>query len=189
MRADYSIFTDDELMALLSKGDAVAYENIYQRYWSILYRHARKMLQNEEEARDVVQDVFVMLWSKQGELNLNASLSAYLYAAVRNKILNLFKRSKVEDNHLDSLKVFISNGENITDYLVRERNLSAIIEQEIAALPQRMRQVFELKRKNNLSYKEISEEMNISDLTVKTQMNKAMKVLRLRLASVMSCFL
>lgn len=43
------------------------------------------MLQNEEEAKDVVQDVFVMLWSKQGELNLSTSLSAYLYAAVRNK--------------------------------------------------------------------------------------------------------
>jgi RNA polymerase sigma-70 factor (ECF subfamily) len=55
----------------------------------------------EEEAMDVVQDVFVMLWSKQGEQNLNTSLSGYLYAAVRNKILNLFNRSNIEDNHLN----------------------------------------------------------------------------------------
>lgn len=186
---DYTLCTDEELTDLLKSGDRNAYAMIYQRYWLVLYRHARKMLQNDEEARDVVQDIFVTLWAKQEGLDLNTSISAYLYAAVRNKILNLFKRSRIEDNHLDSLRVFISNGENITDHLVRERTLSALIEQEITLLPNRMRQVFELKRKSNLSYKEIAEQMNISDLTVKTQMNKAIKTLRLRLGSVLSSFL
>jgi RNA polymerase sigma-70 factor (ECF subfamily) len=187
--ADYNTYTDEDLTDLLKSNDHAAYEKIYQRYWLVLYRHARKMLQDEEEARDVVQDVFVTLWSKREELTLNTSLSAYLYVAVRNKILNLFKRSKIENNHMDSLKVFINKGENITDHLLREKNLSEIIEQEIALLPLRMRQVFELKRKSNLSYKEIAEEMTISDLTVKTQMNKAIKILRLRLGSVLSSFL
>lgn len=187
--ADYDTYSDDELINLLKVGDRVAYEKIYQRYWLKLYRHALKMLQNEEEAKDVVQDVFVMLWSKQNELNSITSLSSYLYASVRNKILNLFKRNRIEDNHLDSLKVFIGQGENITDHLIREKNLSAIIEKEITLLPDRMRQVFELKRKNNLSYQEIAKEMTISDLTVKTQMNKAIKVLRLRLGALLSILL
>ena len=187
--ANYSAYADEELMDLLWSSDHSAYAEIYQRYWAPLYRHARKMLQNEEEARDVIQDVFVMLWSKREELDLSVSLSAYLYTTVRNKILNSFKRSKVEDNHLNALKAFINQGENITDYLVRERTLSEIIEHEITLLPERMRQVFELKRKNNFSYKEIAEEMNISDLTVKTQMNKAIKNLRLKLGPLLSIFL
>lgn len=186
--ASYNVYTDEELMDLLWSSDHAAYAEIYQRYWSILYRHARKMLQNEEEARDVIQDVFVMLWSKREELDLSVSLSAYLYTAVRNKILNSFKRSKVEDNHLNSLKAFINQGENITDHLVRERTLTEIIEREITLLPERMRQVFELKRNNNLTYKEIAKEMNISDLTVKTQMNKAIKTLRLKLGAMLFSF-
>lgn len=186
--ANYSIYVDEELMDLLWSGDHAAYAEIYQRYWALLYRHARKMLQNEEEARDVIQDVFVMLWSKREELDLSVSLSAYLYKAVRNRILNLFKRNKVEGNHLNSLKDFINQGENITDHLVRERTLSTIIEQEVALLPERMRQVFELKRNNNLSYKEIAKEMDISDLTVKTQMNKAIKTLRLKLGTLLFLF-
>ena len=95
----------------------------------------------------------------------------------------------MEETHLLSLKAFIEQGENVTDHLVREKMLAEIIEKETCLLPERMRQVFELKRKNDLSYKQIAEEMAISDLTVKTQMNKAMKTLRLRLTSALSCFL
>jgi RNA polymerase sigma-70 factor (family 1) len=184
--ADYSGYSDEKLVDLFKSGDHTAYSNIYQRYWVLLYRHARKMLKEEELARDVVQDVFVMLWSKQHELELTTSISAYLYASVRNKILNHFNRNRMEDNYLQSLKVFINNGQCITDHLVREHNLSAIIEQEISLLPERMRQVFELKRKDNCSYKQIAEHMNISDLTVKTQMNKAIKILRLKLSSMLT---
>lgn len=182
---DYSALSDSELLILLLDSDHAAYEEIYNRYWILLYRHARKALQNAEAARDVVQDVFVMLWAKREELKINTSVPAFLYTVVRNKVLDIYKRNKVADNHLDSLKQFIDHGTNVTDHRVRERELTVIIEHEISLLPDRMREVFELKRKSNLSYKEIALQMGISELTVKTQMTKAIKVLRAKLGANM----
>ncbi|MFT7720214.1 UNVERIFIED_CONTAM: hypothetical protein ODX35_18210, partial [Salmonella enterica subsp. enterica serovar Enteritidis] len=61
-------------MDLLKLGDEAAYAEIYDRYWAILYRYARKILLNEDESEDVVQDIFVMLWSKSRELDIRVSL-------------------------------------------------------------------------------------------------------------------
>jgi RNA polymerase sigma-70 factor (ECF subfamily) len=180
---DYSELTDQMLGQLILRQDKLAYTEIYKRYWSLLYQHARRMLQNDEEAKNVVQDVFLMLWSRAPGLELSGSLAAYLYAAVRNKILNIFRKNKIANEHLASLETFIEQGENITDDQIRERELSQIIEKEIASLPERMQQVFLMKRNDNLSYKQIANAMGTTELTVKTQMTNALKVLRKKLGS------
>lgn len=185
----YDSQTDNELIALIKEGSKPAFSEVYQRYWPLLFRHARKLLQDEEECKDIVQDVFISLWSAVLEFNENSNLSAYLYASTRNKILNIFRKSKVAGAHLESLGNFMEMGTNVTDHLVREHMLASQIEEEISNLPARMREVFELKRKQNLSYKEISEVMNISDLTVKTQMNKAITILRAKLRNNINIFL
>ena len=186
--AVYSSYTDAELIALLKGGDKNAFSEVYQRYWPLLFRHARKLLQEDEGAKDVVQDVFISLWAAVFEFNEDTALSAYLYASTRNKILNTFRRNKVAAAHLESLGKFIDQGTNVTDHLVREHMLAKQIEDEIANLPARMREVFELKRKHNLSYKEIATVMNISELTVKTQMNKAIGTLRGKLGNSVNLF-
>jgi len=180
---DYSELADEMLGQLILKQDKLAYTEIYKRYWSLLYQHARRMLQNDEEAKNVVQDVFLMLWSRAPGLELSGSLASYLYTAVRNKILNIFRKNKIANEHLASLEAFVDHGENITDHQIRERELSEIIEKEIARLPERMQQVFLMKRNENLSYKEIANAMGTTELTVKTQMTNALKVLRKKLGA------
>ncbi|HWW40706.1 RNA polymerase sigma-70 factor [Pedobacter sp.] len=181
--------TDQELLLLLQLGERSAYEEIYRRYWPLLFRHARKLLQNDEASKDVVQDTFIHLWATSIDLDIKTALSPYLYASVRNQILNIFRHNKVQANHLKNLGDFINQGANITDHLVREKILAKLIEDEISNLPPRMREVFELKRKAGLSYKEIAGVMNISELTVKTQMNKAITILRAKFGNSLSVFL
>lgn len=159
----------------------MAFSEIYKRYWALLYRHALKMTRNEEIAKDVVQDVFVSLWDMSNDLQLSTSLNAYLYATTRNKILNLFAKEKVKTNYVQTLALHLERGENITDHRLRERLLNEKIEEGIAQLPKKMRQVFEMSRKENLSYKEIAEELSLSDKTVKKQVSNAIKILRLKL--------
>eukprot|EP01133_Synstelium_polycarpum_P011689 gene11689-13648_t len=175
-------------MDLLKLGDEAAYAEIYDRYWAILYRYARKILLNEDESEDVVQDIFVMLWSKSRELDIRVSLSSFLNASIRNRILKHFQRSKVRTNYLNSLQQFMEEGKCITDHLVRERELAARIEAELAYLPAKMREVFELSRKAHLSYREISEKLAISELTVKKQVSNATKTLKMRLADTFGLF-
>ncbi|MVN20452.1 RNA polymerase sigma factor [Mucilaginibacter arboris] len=175
---------DEILFDLLKQGHIAAYKEIYDRYKSILYIHAYKMLQDEEEAKDVVQEVFIILWNKRTEINLKTFLAAYLYKAVKNRILDLIANKKVRLKYEGSLQSFLLQGECLTDYNVREKELRIIIEREISSLPAKMRTVFELSRKEHLPYKQIAQRLNISDKTVKKQVNNAIKILRLKLGSL-----
>ena len=179
----YSVLSDDELTFLLKKVDHVAYTEIYKRYWALLYRTAFKMLRDEEEATDMVQEVFTRLWEKAEQLELTTSLSSYLYTSVRNTIITLINRNKLKNYYHNSLAEFVNKGEYVTDNTVLERELAKKIEKEIAALPEKMRLVFELSRKSNLSYSEIAEKLGISEGTVKKQIHNAIKTLRFKMGS------
>jgi RNA polymerase sigma-70 factor (family 1) len=184
----YQSYSDQELVVLMHSGDRTAFSEVYKRYWPLLFRHARKLMQSEASAKDVVQDVFISLWSASSQFSEGSSLSAYLYTITRNKILNWIRHNKVAHLHIESLGNFMNQGYNATDHKLREQMLAKRIEEEIANLPLRMREVFELKRKHQLSYKEIAMEMGISELTVKTQMNKAITVLRSKFGNSLNIF-
>jgi len=180
----HSSYTDQELVVLLREGDKIAFTAIYERYHSLLYIYAHKKLHNKEESQDIIQEVLITLWNKCRELSVDVSLKSYLFAAVRNKALDLFSHQKVEARYLSSLQSFIDISTESSDFLVREKDLSSLIEREIQALPPKMREIFELSRKEKLSHKEIAKVLNISEHTVATQMKRALKVLRLRLGLV-----
>jgi len=183
MAVTYSGHTDEELMTLLKEGDAMAFEAIYQRYHSLLYIYAHKKLHNKEESQDIIQDVLLTVWNKRFENSFD-SLKSYLFTAVRNRALDLFSRKKVEEKYMSSLQSFIDISNESADFLVRERDLSSLIEREIQALPPKMREIFQLSRKEKLTHKQIAAVLNISEHTVATQMKRALKVLRLRLGLV-----
>ncbi|MCJ8208837.1 RNA polymerase sigma-70 factor [Mucilaginibacter sp. RS28] len=176
--------SDQELVSLLREGSEEAYAEIYNRYKWLLHTHAYKKLGDREAANDVIQELFAALWTKRQDIFLTTTLSAYLYTATRNRILNIIEHEKVESRYVDSLLVYANNYVASTDHLIRERQLMEIIEKEIAALPPKMREVFELSRKSHLSHKEIAEELSISEETVKKQIKNALKILRMRLGIV-----
>lgn len=172
--------SDAKLATGLNRGDYRAYTAIYERYWEVLWNHAFRILGDEDDAKDVVQDVFTMLWTKRTELHLAGHLSAFLYRSLRNRIFNFIDHSKVRSSYMVSLGKFIDAGEYTTDQWVRERELAVLIEERLAELPEKMRKVFEMSRMERLSYREISQRLFISDNTVKKQISKALKILRAR---------
>ncbi|MNR01645.1 ECF RNA polymerase sigma factor SigL [compost metagenome] len=177
----YSLLSDLELTALLKEGDAAAYTVVYNRYFNELYIHAYSRLRDKEEAQDVVHELFATLWNKRAELMFKSSLPAYLYTAVRNRILDVISHQQVESRYVTSLQHFIEEGYCITDHQVRERQLTALIEKGISELPPKMRAIFELSRKHAMSHKEIAEQLNLSEQTVRTQVKNALRILRLKL--------
>lgn len=180
----YRSHSDSELAYLLTQGDELAFTEIYNRFYGVLFIHASKRLNDEEEAKDVLHQLFESLWLKRVQLAPDGNLSAYLYTAVRNRVLDVFAHQKVENKYVDSLQSYIDQDHILTDYLVREKQMALLIEQEIAALPPKMREIFVLSRKANKTHKEIALELGISELTVKTQVKKALRILRSRLGLV-----
>ncbi|WP_017257165.1 RNA polymerase sigma-70 factor [Pedobacter arcticus] len=177
----YNNLDDSSLLTLLQQGNEQAFSQIYERYKGVLYIHAVKMIKDRDEAQDVVQELFTKLWNKRETISINTTLSAYLYTAVRNRILDIFSHEKVVAIHQQSLQIFIKQGEYQIDNYIREKELALIIESEIATLPPKMREVFELSRKAHLSYLQIADQLNISENTVRKHITKALKRLRSKL--------
>lgn len=179
-------FSDAKLFDLLKSGDHTAYEEIYNRYYAALYIHAFKRLQDREECRDIIQELFTHLWLKREKIELNGQLSGYLYTAVRNKIFDVLAKDKIKTFYLTAIQNFAASTQATTDYRARKNQLAAIIDQEIQSLPSRTREIFELSRKGHFTHKQISEQLNISEHTVKTTVNNALKVLRVKLGTMLT---
>ncbi|TCC92182.1 RNA polymerase sigma-70 factor [Pedobacter frigiditerrae] len=177
--------SDTELIELLKSEDALAYTIIYNKYFDVLYLQAYQKLRDKEEAQDLLHELFAQLWNKRNSLVINSSLSGYLYTAVRNKVLDVISHQEVESKYIKSLQGYIEQGYCITDHNIREKQLSALIESGIASLPPKMREVFNLSRKDKLSHKEIAAQLNLSEQTVKKQINNALKILRSKLGMML----
>jgi RNA polymerase sigma-70 factor (ECF subfamily) len=137
-------------------------------------------VRNKEEAQDILQEVFTNLWLKRETINISSSLSGYLYSAVRNRVLDHFSHNEVKLKYINNIQPDLQH-DIPTDHLVRENLLKALIEKEIGELPPRMRQVFEMSRKQNMTYKQIAMQLGTAEETVKKQVSGALKVLRVKL--------
>lgn len=178
----YRNLSDQEIVQRLSQDDHDAYSEIYHRYFHLIYVHAFKKVQDSEQAKDVAQDVFTYLWFKREKAALIQDLAAYLFTSARNKIFDLFAHEQVEQKHIDSLQAFYSkNPIHPTDHQTRERDFQAYIDKQIAELPPKMRVIFELSRREQLSYKEIAEQLDTTENNVSKQVNNALRILRTKL--------
>lgn len=177
----YTKYSDTELLALLQEGDRSAFTEIFLRYNKLLYSHAYNKLREKEEAQDIIHEVFFALWLKRAESIPKSNLIGYLFTAVRYKISDLLSHRSVQDKHLKSLGAFMDRDDRYADHGIREQQLQKIIMEEIAALPPRMQLVFKMSRYEELSYKEIAAKLDISEETVKDQIKKALRILKIRL--------
>jgi RNA polymerase sigma-70 factor (ECF subfamily) len=172
---------DQELIALLKNDDRDAFAEIYKRYWTVMYMHTQKMIRDEDDARDIVQEVFTSLWIKKQSINSDINLAGYLFISTKNKVLDLMARKKVRLEYLDSLATFADATNNQTLKRIEEQEIMDALDREIAQLPPKMKQIFEMRIHQHCTYKEIADELNISDKTVKKQISNAIKVIRPKL--------
>lgn len=180
--ADLKTLSDNELLRLLKDSDHSAFNEIYHRYFELLYNHAYKKLTDEDVAKDIIQEVFAALWFKRDSAGNIKDLAAYLFSSTRYKIFDYFAHEKVQEKHLESLQAFLAEKPIVsTDYQIREAQFKAYIDQQIQALPPKMRLVFEMSRNEQLTYKEIADQLSTTENNVSKQINNALRVLRTKL--------
>lgn len=180
----YSTYTDSELVPFLIAGDQKAFATLYDRHWAKVYYQVYRVLRDEEESKDVVQEVFSSLWLHRERLAGDTNIGAYLYVQGRNRVLNLIAKQKVKGDYLASIAQFMGDVSNHTVALLEEKELYALLEQEIRQLPPRMREIFEMSRKEDLSHREIAEKLGLSEQTVKKQVHNALKIIKPKLQSI-----
>jgi RNA polymerase sigma-70 factor (family 1) len=175
------ILIDHELVALLREGNREAFAKIYQRYWTVMYMHALKMLKSEDDARDIVQEIFTSLWLKGQSIDPDVNLAGYLFISTKNKVLDLITHKRVRLDYLESLSSFTEAHSNQILVRIEEKELLQALQHEIERLPAKMKQIFEMRVNEHLTYIEIANKLNISDKTVKKQISNAIGIIRPKL--------
>lgn len=165
--------------------DSSSFEELFRSYFTPLMMFARKILVDEDDAREVVHKVFIALWEKREKVDLTTSLKSYLFTSVHNRSLNVLRdRKKFSDEELPDLA-----GEWDVSTQIESMELEEKIGEAIQSLPEKCRQVFELNRFEGLKYSEIAQQLGISVKTVENQMSKALKILREKLVHYMTLLL
>ncbi|MDL2311723.1 RNA polymerase sigma-70 factor [Bacteroidales bacterium OttesenSCG-928-B11] len=165
----------------LQVGDYKTFENLFVTWHKPLYLYAYSMVQNAEDAEDIVQKMFCKLWDQAGKIEIHTSMKSYLYRFVHNECLNRIKNRQIKEGAHQQLGYIQGDSCNSTEQQFAARELSEQIELAIEALPPRCREVFKLSRYEYLSHREISQRLNITTNTVETQIVKALRMLRVSL--------
>jgi RNA polymerase sigma-70 factor (ECF subfamily) len=161
------------------------FERLFKDFFPPLMAFARKILGDEDDARDVVHQVFINLWDKRKELDLSTSLKSYLFTSVHNRSLNVIRDRK----KFSSAGVPEVAGEWDVSAQIESMELEGKIREAIDSLPEKCREIFELNRFEGLKYGEIARQLDISIKTVENQMSKALKILREQLGKYLTLLL
>ena len=171
------------IQGILSK-DKSAFDMLFRSYYSPLMLIASDILRNRQLAEEAVQDVFVKLWKMGPGLSIDSSLSAYLTKMVRNRCIDYLRANerRIKTVSIENREVQLKLHEyGMNDSFEEELysdSLEIALKQAIDQLPSQCRQIFVLNRFDGLSTKEISEKLNISVSTVKTQITRALQKMK-----------
>ena len=175
---ELATYSDDQLISLLQQGNGPAFTVIYDRYWKLLYLSALNVLQDKASAEDVVQEVFISLWRRREEVQID-SLKSYLYQATRFQVFKSIRAEKTGREFFSRISL-VSKQMEVDDPLLF-KELDNLLQQTIASLPPDEQEIFRLHRTEGLTYKQIAEQKGISVKTVEKKMSQALKRLRHRL--------
>jgi RNA polymerase sigma-70 factor (family 1) len=180
----YSSYTDDQLLLSLKNGDTSAFTEIYERYWARLLAYTMRVVRQQPDAEDIVQELFISIWKRRHTLDIEHTLSTYLYNSARYATLRYIEKNSKYFSYLQRLAIRIGGEAGDGPGVEAEifgRELEGRIDKLIHELPEKMQEVFILSRRHHLSYKEIADRLSISEETVRKQVYKSLQILRSRL--------
>lgn len=169
---------DKLLVKQVIDGNERAFRKLFDTYSGDIYRYSLSLLKSKVYAEEIVQDVFIKVWSKRENLDASLSIKSYLFTITRNKCFNFLKKAANEFKLCE--EVFFRSQESYiyTDMKIIEDDMENIKRQAIDLLPPKRRLIFEMSRNDGKSYYDIGQELGISINTVKSQMNKALATIR-----------
>jgi len=177
------------LLEKLNAGNYQAFTVLYERYWESLFLYTQRLVKNENEAKDIVQETFLTIWNLKGRLEHINSFKAYSLTIASRNAFRYLRRTSHKVELIDEFISFLKDHEpNALDQLIRDE-LQLFVENEVDRMPERMRETYRKSREEGLSNKEIALLMEVSDQTVKKQINYSLKHLRLGLSKLHGLFL
>ncbi len=195
MLDNYTDYTDPlSLIELLKKGDTVALETVFRLYYDKLLHLSKNYITREEDAEEIVQNVFLKLWEQRDKLKNVSSINNYIYIMTKNGCMDYLKHEKVKRKYIDQS---LPNRLAISHQFLKDEAASLLMEKELEQkilesaelLPDKCREVFIKNRMEGLKRSEIAKELGISLKTVDNHISKAIKHMRFHLRDFLTLFL
>lgn len=168
----------------LSKG----FDKLYLMYFSRMLRFAKGYVSSEEDAENLVQDIFATLWERKDELNLSTLPGIYLFSLLKNRCIDYLRRRTVEEEYKCEYALKMNALQRMNDSFRSEEEVERLVREALLKLPNRCREIFLKSRFEGKKYRDIADELDLSVSTVETQMNIALKRLRLELRDLLPLF-
>lgn len=176
--------SDEKLLLQLKKGNRVAFNELYLRYWEELYRFGYSIMKDESGTKDILQDIFLAIWKNREDQHIT-NLRSYLMKSVKFAVTRALRNGGLSEEHQEYLHALPTNNiEEKIDLEDLEEEVKTILEN----LPHRSREVFYLSRFKHLSNKEISEYLGISKRTVEWHISNALQELKFSINRVATVF-
>src|SRR5688572_2406162 len=171
--------TDEQIIQRIMDKDPTVYNELYDKLYRKLFLFAKSLIDDTEEARDIVTDSFIKLWAQQNHFANMVHLQVYFYTVIKNACIDHLRknklRNKIEHQLLRSGKI----SENAIERKYQEAELVQILYERINQLPDRMQQVFKLTYLDGYSRTETGQMLNILENTIHNTNDPAMKAIRL----------
>ena len=162
----------------IQRGDVEAFELVFQRLAPGLRAFALRYVDSEEQAEDLVQDLFLALWRQRETLDLRVSLVTYLYTAARNRAFTYLRHEQVVERWERTRARWAARQGSPVEEGLLEAELARAVQGAIARLPNRTRLVFTMSRQQKMTYDQIAAALGVSTKTVETQMGRALRLMR-----------
>lgn len=173
----YGSHPDEYLFSLLQHDDERAFTELYHRYWKKMLVKANLLLNSQEDAEELVHDIFVTLWRKRTQLQIHHTVQAYIGAMLQYgcfKVLASRRRRRLKQTDAEAPEMEDASTEQWLEFNALREEL----ERAITRLPDQCQLVFRLSREQQLSDKEIAQHLHLSVHTVRTQMHRALQKLK-----------
>ncbi|WP_299582089.1 RNA polymerase sigma-70 factor [uncultured Sunxiuqinia sp.] len=169
--------SDQHLTKFLREGSKDAFRVLYDRYGIKIHRFAFGYLKSEEEAEELVQDVFLKLWDKRHLLNDSGNIKSYLYKVAVNTIYDFIRRKNLEQAFQEFATGRTEEADHTWDEVVYN-DMMAQIDRLMEQMPEQRRKIFKMSKEEGLSHDEIAETLGLSKRTVENQVYRATTFLR-----------
>jgi RNA polymerase sigma-70 factor (family 1) len=170
--------TDADLVSALGNGDRHAFELIYRKHVSDLYRYARNNISDKQDCEEIIQEVFESLWARRANLRIQVSLRAYLLGIVRYKIIHHFRKRALKRKYEEHFLFFEAVYDQIEGEGINHEAIQSTLAKLITELPERCQEALKLRLTEELSNRDIAKRMNITTLTLETYMFRAFNHIR-----------
>ena len=186
----YKAYADDQLVAALVADDRDAFAELYNRYWHELYRSACRKLPDSETAEELVQELFISLWTKRRTAIIR-ELRPYLFTALRFSIINHIESQRVHERFVAYYESFLRQPSTSSTNTLELDDLTQAIETSLRDLPEKTQQVFRLSRFDQQTIPEIAQYLGLSEKTIEYHLAIALKTVRngLRQAGLVMLYL